>query len=137
MQVTGREVTNYSPKTASVAIKLHGILAYDGSGNLTNASATSTLLAGISMIATASTDADYAKNTVIPFTAIDPNAEYEIDVSTGTATTAMVGNAYQLADAGGLDVTAQTHAVATITRVISTTKVAVKFNGNFIYKNAS
>jgi len=137
LQARGGSVTSYSPKTASVAIKLNSILAYDGSGGLTPATSSSTLLAGISLRAVVSTDSDYALTTSIPFVVLDANADYEIDVTTGTATPAMVGNAYALTDDGGLNVNSQTHAVATIVGFISATKVVVNFNGAFVYKNAS
>lgn len=135
-QVKGRERMESMPKVASTAIAYGAILTSNGSGYLTNASASSTLIFGISRKAVVSTDADYASTTQLPFLAITGEGEYEVDVVTGTLTTAMIGNYYDLADSTGIDVTGTSHKQFLVTGFISATKARGKFVGAQ-YRDAS
>jgi len=138
LQVTGRETIKWLPKTASVAIAYGAILAFDGSGGLTNASSSSKLFAGIARRVVASTDSDYASATLMPFVELKGDEEYEMDVYSGTAlTAAMVGNSYDLYDSSLLNVGGTTHKVVTVTGFISATRARVKFNGAYVFLNAA
>ena len=138
VQVKDKEIVNWSPKTVSTAIAYGNILAYDGSGGLTPATSTSKLLVGIARKAVVAADTDFAVATPIPFVALRSDAEYEMDVYSGTAlTAAMVGNSYDLYDASLLNVGGTTHKVVTVVGFISATRARVKFNGDFYNLNAA
>jgi len=72
-------------------------------------------------------DDNFADNKTVGITEFHKEAEFECDVSTGTATQAMVGDFVDLDDEKGLDVTASAEDHAQIVRFIDGTKVRVKF----------
>lgn len=73
------------PKTASVAIA-DGAVLYTTSGKVSQLSASSDeRIAGVSLRTVASTDADYAANTMIPVL-VDEDGLWEADLSSSTNT---------------------------------------------------
>lgn len=136
IQVSGDRQTEAFPKKASTAIPANNALIFE-SGFITVAASTSVSIAGVSQRAIVSTDADYASTPLTPITMADEEAVFEADVVTGTLTTAMIGNRYDLANATGIDVTAQAHNQVTIVGFISATKALVKFNGAYQFKDAA
>jgi hypothetical protein len=134
---TGSErVSVQFPKVASVALNVGDALIADGSGAVTVATATSTAIIGICQKKVASTDADYASNTMMPVEVIDFNAIYEADVD-NTLTTAMVGLRRDLTDKDSVNATGTTHNQVTIVGYISATKALVMFNSAFQAVNAA
>lgn len=129
-RISGSPKIEWYPKDASVAFVGGGLVYFNGTGELIPADATSGDHAGIIQRAVVSTDADYA--TVLGKVPVDvPTSEdiFEVDVETGTFTTAMVGNQYDLvADGDALDVSAQSKKVVTVVGYKSATKALVKIN---------
>lgn len=116
------------PKKASTAFDPGDLLYADGSGAVQPADSTSGMHIGICMKKVASTDSDYASTTSIPVLVPHDDAEFDVTVGTGTLTTAMVGNQYDLTDETSIDVSAQSKNVVTITKFISSSKARVKIN---------
>lgn len=107
----------------------NGALGYfDGSGGVIPADATSGDHTGIIQKTIATTDADYASAKKVEFIVPQDNNVFEVTVGTGTLTTAMIGNRYDLKDSVSIDVTAQLKKVVTIVGFISATKALVKIN---------
>lgn len=129
---TGNTQIDYFPKKASTVIAMNSALTFDGSGFVTNAVAASTRVVGTSLRVTASTDADYASTTLIPVIVPSTDSTFIADVGTGTLTTAMIGNQYDLKDATSIDVTATSHKQVTVVGFISSSKAIVKFTGNYL-----
>ena len=127
-QISGEE--NVLPYTApaSTAFNRGDVVTNNGSGKLAKATATTVReeILGVIGQTIASTDADYASDKTVPVTTPSDEAEFEVDVTTGTLTSAMVGERYDLDDEAGIDVTAQTHKHVEITRFISGTVARVK-----------
>jgi len=124
----GRAVTEWYPKIASTVFTNGGLVYFDGSGAIQPADATSGDHIGIIQISIAATDSDYASTTSVPVLKVYEDNVYEVDVTTGTLTTAMVGNRYDLTDANGIDVTGTSKLVVTVVGFISATKALVKIN---------
>lgn len=127
-RLTGEPNIMWFPKTASVVINNGGLVYSDGSGAIQAADATAGDLLGISLKTTAATDDDYALNTYIPVDVPRPGEEFLADVGTGTLTTAMIGNRYDLKDDNEIDVSATSKLVVTITRFISASQAAISVN---------
>jgi len=111
----------------SVAMEDMAVLDYDGSGQLALADSSSTAIAALLLGTIATTDPDYATDGKLKkvITLQDSNNPYRLKmpVGTGTATAAMVGNTYDLADAYSLDVTAQVVNQFRISKYISASLV--------------
>lgn len=116
------------PKVASVAFAVGDLVYADGSGAIQKADSTSGMHIGVIQKKTASTDSDYASNTKVPVLVPTDNTEWLVDVGTGTFTTSMIGNQYDLKDENEIDVSAQSKNVVTITGYQSATKAVVKIN---------
>lgn len=98
--IGGRRITRHYPKTASTTLTNGFVVAFDGSGALTSATISAKLIPGVVIVDIASTDSDFASNTKIPVTVNIPGESlWEADI-TGTLTTAMVGNEYDLSADG-------------------------------------
>jgi len=133
----GRFVIEWYPKTASEAFAKYD-LVYSASGYLTKADATSGDHIGVILKTVAATDDDYASNTFVPvLVPMNPNAEWEVPVGTGTLTAAMVNEKYDLKDANEIDVSATSKKVVTITRFISSSVAWVKINAMIGYGNVA
>jgi hypothetical protein len=127
-RLTGKPNIEWYAKKASTAFASGDLVYADGSGYIQPADATSGDHIGIIMKDVLSTDADYASTTKVPVDVPQDGDEFVVDVGTGTFTTAMVGNRYDLKDENEIDVSATSKKVVTITRYISATKAAVKIN---------
>lgn len=128
-QVEGRTVyTDPIPKTASTAFTVNSVMTTT-SGQLTTAANSELGLLGIIPRAVAATSSDYASETPLQLLKLHNDATYEMDVQ-GTATTAMVGEAYDLYSTTGthLDVGNTTYKQFIIVKFISSSKVWVKPN---------
>lgn len=128
-QVSGEtKFTTPIPKTASTAFTVNSLMT-TSSGQLATAANSELGLLGIIPRAVTSSSDDYADTTPIQLISLHDQAEYEIDVH-GTATTAMVGEAYDLYSSTGieLDVGNQSYNQFIITKFISSSKVWVKPN---------
>ena len=110
----------YKPKIASTAFSLGDLMYQDGSGAVQEADATSGDHVGVSLRESASTDSDYASNTHIPLIQVNDSTEFKVAVSTGTLTTAMVGEYRDLTDGAGIDVNATSKLVVLISQFVST-----------------
>lgn len=118
----------WHPKKASTAFDVGDLVYADGSGAVQPADATSGNHIGICMKKVTSSDDDYASTTAIMILVPHDDTEIDADVGTGTLTTAMVGNYYDLADETGIDVSAQSKNVVLITKFISSSKARIKIN---------
>ena len=116
------------PKTASTALGVNTVMTTT-TGKLTTAANSELGLLGIIPRAVAAASDDYADETGVPLVRLHDAAEYEIDVQ-GTATVAMVGEAYDLYSTTGLslDVGNQSYKQFIVTKFISASKVWVKPN---------
>jgi len=116
------------PKTASTTYTANTVMT-STDGYLTTAANTELGLLGIIPRTVTSSSTDYADATLVPLIMLHDQAEYEIDVQ-GTATAAMVGEAYDLysSTALSLDIGNQTYNQFVITKFISASKVWVKPN---------
>lgn len=120
-------------KAASEAFALNDVVTKDSSGYLTKATALTprSEIVGLIQRIVASTDTDYASNTMVEVDVPEGKEdEFDFDVDTGTAVQAMVGKKYDLADHNGLDVNAQLTKAVEVTRILSTTKVRGFFRIN-------
>lgn len=136
IHVSGPGTTEGFPKFASTAIAAGSVVAFYR-GYIAQAEVASVRLAGVSAKKVASTDDDFASNTVIPVIIPGEEDVFEADV-TGTATQANVGRRYDITAANegtaqNVDVGASTYGVVTVVGFISSSKVLVKFNGNYVY----
>lgn len=127
-QYNGRVKTEWYPKVASTAFNVGDLVYADGSGNIQPADSTSGMHIGVIQKKVASTDADYASNTLVPVLVPQDDTEWLVDVGTGTATAALVGTQFDLTDADSVDVSATSKNVVTCTKFISASKVVVKIN---------
>ena len=139
IHVRGPAKTEGFPKVASTAIALASALAFDIEGRVAQARAVSTRIAGISGRKIASTDDDYASNTLIPLIIPSSDDVFEATVS-GTAVQAHVGQAFDLTQTNGgtaqaVDLAAQSYKVVTVVKFINSSTVQVKFNGNYAYSS--
>jgi hypothetical protein len=125
---SGKPNVEYFPKKASTVFAVGDLVYADGSGAIQPADATSGMHIGVIMKAVAATDDDYAATTKVPVDVPAPTDVFEADVTTGTLTTAMIGNHYDLTAAGGIDVTATAKKVVQVVGYISATKAFVKVN---------
>jgi hypothetical protein len=135
-RATGKPKIEWLIAAASTAFTNGGLTYWDGSGAIIPADATSGNHAGIILDAIESTDDDYASTKKVPVDV--PTAEdiFYADVATGTLTTAMVGNYYDLNSAGtGIDVTATSKKVVQVVGFVSATKALVKINAVATHKS--
>lgn len=98
------EEIEYTPKAASTVIPANGFLTYDGSGGAIPATAGDPIL-GLNGESITAADSDYASTRQIPYQ-VARGFRFKIPVTTGTATEAMVGLPFDLADEFSLDVSA-------------------------------
>ena len=138
-RISGKPNVEWYPKDASVAFPNLGLVYWNGSGEVIPADATSGQHAGVILRAVTSADADYATALAkVPVDVASIHDIFEADVETGTATTAMVGNTYDLvADGDALDVSAQSKNVVLVVGFISASKVLIKINSMAGYANVA
>lgn len=136
---SGKALVEWWPKVASTTIPVGTALTFDGSGAVSVAASTSLPIAGICLKPIASTDADYASNTLIPVLIPSQDSVFEVDVeNSGTATAANVGVKYDLnsTTGTGINLSGTSHKQVTVVSFISATKVWVKINGAYQFVNA-
>jgi hypothetical protein len=123
----GKWKTMHFPKKASVVI-VKGTPVEFESGVVkqatTTAGATDTPLAGIyNGPTTASTDADYASNTLVPVLVPgEPNAEVQMTVSTGSLAATDVGKSFDIDANSSVTVSTTANEPVTCTKYISATE---------------
>lgn len=119
----------YFPKTASTAFAFGDAVtilpSVSGPGTLAKVTSTSPLIYGTIQKAVASTDSDYAANTMVPVLVGDSDADWMATL-TGTAALTDTGEFIDAADEVSLKVDANTYGVARIVQVLSTTSGIVK-----------
>jgi len=125
---SGRALVEWYPKKASTEFNNGDLVYADGSGHIQPADATSGDHIGIIMKDVKSTDDDYAENTYVPVLIPTDESVFRVDVGTGTLTTAMIGNQYDLKDASSIDVTATAKKVVTVVGFVSGSVALVKIN---------
>jgi hypothetical protein len=126
-RVEGRPNIQWYPKKASTAFTNGALVYADGSGAIQPADSTSGMHLGVILKSVASTDADYAETTKVPVDVPRPSDVFEADV-TGTLTTAMIGNTYDLSTSLVVNVGAQSKNVVTCVGFISSTKGLFSIN---------
>lgn len=135
---TGKPEVEWYPKTASTAISANAVLEQDGSGAVNPADSADTSLFGVSLRAVVAADSDYATaGAQIPVLVMNPSCTWEADVTTGTATAAMVGLRRDLDTSLGINVNGTSHNQVTIVGFISASKVVVRFNSSYQFVNAA
>lgn len=119
------EQDQYASKAASTAFQNGGFISYNGSGYVVPTTAGTAIL-GVGQEDVTSSDVDYTSTRKIAYQEVGLNLPFFIDVTTGTATAAMVGNKYNV-DTGGcsLDVSGSGTQIE-IVAFISATKVVGK-----------
>lgn len=138
---SGPAHTQKFKKKASTAIAVNSVLSFDGTlGQVLQAEAASTRIAGICLKKIASTDSDYA--SAVDMSVLVPTEEdiFEVDVTTGTATAANVGDQFDLdtnsaGTAQGITVSGTNYKVVTCVGFISASKLLVTINGAYQYAN--
>lgn len=129
-KVQGLTKTMWFPKTASTTWAVGAMMIFDGSGNVTKATSTSSKLLGLSLKATASTDTDYALNTLIPIEV--PVEKYVVfNALTASAVAADIGASVDLTDEQTVNRGGTSHHVVTIVGVVSATSVNVVINAAY------
>ena len=115
------------PKLASTTFTFNDLVYIDGDGYLIKAvdGAAITPL-GLIQKTVAATDSDYASATRVPVLVPGPHAEFECDVSTGSAAQTDVGEWIDIDDHNSVDVGASTYDIFFVTRVISASKLIAK-----------
>jgi hypothetical protein len=125
--IRGSCVQAWYPKTASVTLSANFLADFNATGTLTSATISATNIAGIVMVSAASTDTDFASVTSLPVKTPIPDVTImEADVS-GTLTTAMVGNCYDItADGQYVAISYTTTKQVRIVKFISSSKAEVQ-----------
>jgi hypothetical protein len=123
----GKTKTMYFPKAASTVFTDGNFVAFDGSGNVTNATTTTTGIVGVVRRTTSSADTDYASNTLIPVQVpIEKFCTWYADTSSATA--ANVGLSYDLATASTINLSGTSYKPVTVVGYISATQVLIVIN---------
>lgn len=138
-RISGSPKVEWYAKDASVAFANGGLVYWNGTGEIIPADATSGQHCGVILRDVLSTDADYATSLAkVPVDVPTTEDIFEVDVETGTLTTAMVGNQYDLvADGDAIDVSATAKAVVTVVGFVSASKALVKINSLATHKDVA
>lgn len=138
-RISGSPKVEWYPKDASVAFVNGGLTYWNGTGEIIPADATSGQHCGVILRDVLSTDSDYATSLAkVPVDVPTTEDVFEVDVETGTLTTAMVGNQYDLvADGDAIDVTATSKLVVTVVGFVSASKALVKINSLATHKDVA
>lgn len=129
----GQARVEWYPKVASTAFTNGALVYATGSGTITPAITTSGDHIGVIQKDVASTDSDYASNTLVPVLVPHEGAEFEADTASAVSTN--VGNSYDLSDSLTVNVGATSKKVFLVTKVLSATKVLGKVNAMAVYKD--
>jgi hypothetical protein len=123
----GKFHTEWYPKVVSTAFAMNDLVYLDSNGYLTPAVDGANIVAlGLIQKTIAATDTDYASATMVPVLVGDKDAEFLLDVSTGTAAQTDVGEWIDIDDANSVDVSASTYDIFFVTKFVSTTQVVGK-----------
>ncbi len=120
-------------KKASTAFAFNDVVTTDANGYLVLATSSTprAKLLGLIQRTVASTDADYASNTMVEVDVFcDDDDVYVATVDTGTLVQSMVNSLFDLNDENGINVNNNQQKAVRVTKVISTTKAEIKFNKN-------
>jgi hypothetical protein len=115
---------------ASTAFAFNDVVTRDANGRLAKATSSTprSEILGLIQQTIASTDSDYASTKTVPVLLVcECEADFEADVDTGSLTTAMVGQRFDLNDENGINVSSQGQKSVEIVRYLSATKARVKF----------
>lgn len=123
--VAGSVKIEHYAKKAEEAIAVGDLMQADGAGGLEVCDDSSNAPVGVSLAEVEATDATTAK---IPVVIPTSETIFEVPVGEGTLTLAMVGNSYDLADGGSIDVTSQDEGIVTVVGVKSASVALVKIN---------
>jgi hypothetical protein len=127
LRISGKPRLQWYPKAASTDFNVGDLVYPNGSGAIIPADSTSGNHLGVALKAVASTDDDYASTTLVPIDEVGEDDIFEATV-TGTLTTAMVGNFYDLSNAYTVNVGATSKKVVRCVGFISATKGLFKIN---------
>jgi len=137
IQISGPRKQEFAIAPASTAFDAGQSLIMS-SGKLAAGTNAATSFRGVMTGAIRSTDSDYASDKTVSFDALDPESEFEADIGAGTYSQSLDGTQCDLYDKNSVDVGTNTHHQVTIIRAgSSSTKVIVKFNSSYIFRNAS
>ena len=138
-RISGSPKVEWYAKDASVAFANGSLCYWNGTGEIIPADATSGQHCGVILRDVLSTDSDYATSLAkVPVDVPTTEDVFEVDVETGTLTTAMVGNQYDLvADGDAIDVTATSKLVVTVVGFVSASKALVKINSLATHKDVA
>jgi len=123
--IKGSVKVEYIPKTASTAIA-NGAIISSSSGQAIPGTSTTSSHVGICIRKIASTDADYASTTEIPYIVPSQDAIFEGDATGLTA--ALVDTTMDLTDSLTVNGAANSHKAVTLVKYISATKGWFKIN---------
>lgn len=127
LRISGKPKLKWYSKAASTAFEVGDLVYPNGSGAIIPADSTSGNHLGVMLKKVVSTDSDYASTTLVPVDEFAEDDVFEATV-TGTLTTAMVGNFYDLSDAATVNVGATSKKVVLCVGFISATKGLFKIN---------
>lgn len=135
--VKGKTALKWFPRTASVTFTAGNLVQFT-SGLVATATAQSTKHVGIIVKSVASTDSDFATAAVlVPVRVpLEPNAEFEADV-TGTLVTTSIGLQYDLTNASTVNQAGTTYKVVTCVGYISATKGRFILNSNLAFADTT
>ena len=118
---------HWYPKLASTTFTFNDLVYIDGDGYLIKAVDGAAITPiGLIQKTIAATDTDYASATRVPVLVPGPDAEFELDVTTGTAAQTDVGEWIDIDDHNSVDVAASTYDIFFVTKFVSATKVIGK-----------
>ena len=133
--VKGPTRIEWYKKAASTDFTKDSLVAFDGSENVTPATSSTDAHVGCILKAIASTDSDYASETLVPIEVPDgPNAVLLATSVDGTAVAADVGTYIDLTDASNANRAASTNDALLVVGFISSTELLVKLNSNAAWK---
>ena len=136
VQSSGKVTVEWYRKAASTVFTNGALCGTNGTGEIIPATSTSTTHVGVIQKDIAATDSDYASTTLVPVLVPTDETEWEIDVTTGTATEATEGTYVDLTNSLGVDVSASAHDAVFVTKFVSGSKIIGKINSFVGYKNA-
>lgn len=138
LKISGKPKLEWAPITPSTVTSNGQPANFSSGALLPTTAATAVDIYGILAKNIAATDSDYATARKVPVTPVGEDDIFEADVLTGTLTTAMVGNRYDLDSTGkGIDVTAQSHKQLLVVGFKSSTVALVKFTSYVVHQIAS
>lgn len=137
-RASGKPNIEWYPKIVSVAFANGNLTYWDGSGFIQPADATSGDHAGVILREVVAADADFATTDKVPVDICGTRDIFEVDVETGTLTTAMIGEQFDLvADGDAIDVTATAKKVVTVVGFIRASVALVKINALIEFTNVA